>query len=380
MKNLQISALMLSGALLLTNCNNNEVTPELPFIDPAVAESYVGTQSPGDVWSWTLDKGQGHMTASWDHGTFDDLTDDYNIEGTFDVLPSGFLKVTITNVEPATPEIPTDGTAWFYALDIPGMVMVVKPEGSIKGDLISMVAAGDCDAVPGDYNYIITAPGNGASFDPVTEEAYGNVTITPSGNDFEIYGEKFSLDCVSNNCSVADQISGLPIATCVSGGGITISENGVTSAQGQFTNTGAMMMDFGYGNGGVLALKADHTSTKDVFVNNRYVGLSYSPENTEEQTMPVVVDFIKDDLGNVVGDGHVFADIETGSIDPEKAALIRINELSGGRVLGKTDFNGVQNDMAASFLANGNDQILIISSTSESNGNPPFILVLAKQN
>ena len=65
MKKLMINALILSSALMLVNCNENDVTPEVPFINPASAEVYVGTQSPGDVWNWTLDKSQGHMIASF---------------------------------------------------------------------------------------------------------------------------------------------------------------------------------------------------------------------------------------------------------------------------------------------------------------------------
>lgn len=380
MKNLLSNALMLSSALLLTNCNNNEVTPELPFIDPTVAEFYVGTQSPGDVWSWALDKGQGHMTASWDHGTFDDESDDISIEGTFDVLPSGFLKVTITKTEPVTSEIPTDGTAWFYAMEVPNMVMIIKPEGSIKGDLIAMVAEGDCAAVAGDYNYIITAPGNGETYDPVTEEAFGFVTLAQSGDAFEITGEKFSLDCISNVCSESGIITGLPKATCTSGGGVEIIEAGETRAQGQFANAGAMMLDFGYGNGGVLALKADNSATKEMLKDNSYVGLVYSPEENDNKTIPVVVNFAENNIGNMIGEATPYSDVETGALDTNNGALILVDNVSKGRVLGRMDFGGQQTDMAAALLVNGNDQILIISSTSVSNGTPPFIVVLAKQN
>src|SRR5690606_12964156 len=167
MKKSQLVLSIFAGVLLAacSNSGENEVQPK-PFVNLEVAEVYKGTQSPGDVWTWALDKEQGHMMATWDYGTFDDTSDDISIEGTFETLPSGFLKVTITKSVPESDEIPTDGSAWFYALEIPDMAMVIKPEGSIKGDIIAMVPQGDCASIPGTYNYIISAPGERSSYNP----------------------------------------------------------------------------------------------------------------------------------------------------------------------------------------------------------------------
>jgi hypothetical protein len=276
---------------------------------------YKGTQSPGDVWTWALDKEQGHMVASWDHGTFDDVTDDISIEGTFETLPSGFLKVTITNAEPASEEIPTDGTAWFYALEIPGMTMVIKPEGSIKGDIIAMVPQGECADIPGTYNYIISAPGSGSSYSPITEEAFGYLEVKEQGSEFELSGYKWSLDCVNGGaCTETGIINGIPMATCKGGGDVTITENGSTVASGQFTSGGTMMMDFGFGNGGAFALKANENATKDVLMNNTYIGVAYMPKNENDKTVPVKLSFIENDLGYMVGTGNPFSNIERKSV------------------------------------------------------------------
>jgi hypothetical protein len=178
---------VLSLGLLIGGCSEDAPNlQEKPFVNSKTAVVYKGTQAPGDVWVWALDKEQGHMTASWDHGTFDDVTDDISIEGTFTTLPSGFLKVTITAAEPVSEEIPTDGTAWFYAMEVPGMAMVIKPEGSIKGDIIAMVPQGDCADIPGKYNYIISAPGDQSDFDPITQEAFGYFQAAESGADFDL--------------------------------------------------------------------------------------------------------------------------------------------------------------------------------------------------
>jgi len=377
--------IVLSFGLWLGGCsdeNDQDPQPATPFVDPEIAEVYKGTQSPGDVWTWALDKDQGHMTASWDYGTFDDASDDINIEGTFITLPSGFLKVTITKAEPATDEIPTDGSAWFYALEIPGMAMVIKPEGTIKGDIIAMVPQGDCADVPGTYNYVISAPGERSDYDPITQEAFGYLEVTNSGSDFALTGYKWSLDCVNGgNCTDTGIINGIPMATCKGGGDVVITDGGETIASGQFTGGGTMMMDFGYGNGGAFALKASENATKSSLLNNDYLGIAYMPKNQNDQTVPVKLSFFENELGYMIGTGNPFTNVETGVVNNDEGAVVIVENVVNGRVYGTMNFDNDQDasSMGAALLVNGDDQILILTSYGEEDLNP-FILILAKQN
>ena len=375
---------MLLAGLWIAGCSNTEEASQpKPFVNLNVADVYKGTQSPGDVWTWSLDKEQKHMTASWDHGTFDNSADDVEIEGTFETLPSGFLKVTITKATPVSDEIETDGTAWFYALEIPGMALVVKPEGSIKGDIIAMVSQGECADIPGTYNYIISAPGNQDSYDPITSEAFGYLELTASGSGFDVSGYKFSLDCVNGGkCSETGIINGLPSGKCTDGGEVVVSENGNTVAQGQFTAGGVMMMDFGYGNGGVFALEAGASATKASLQNNTYTGIAYMPKNNDDdKTMAVKLQFIENNLGNMIGVGNPFSDIENNLLNLDEGAVVLVDNVINGRVTGTMNFDEDvdASGMAAALLVKGNDQILILTSYDEGYSNP-FILILAKQN
>jgi hypothetical protein len=376
---------VLSVALWMGSCsdeNEQPIEPAKPFVDLAAAKFYKGTQSPGDVWTWALDKEKGHMVAFWDYGTFDDTSDDISIEGTFVTLPSGFLKVTITKAVPASQEIPTDGTAWFYAMEIPGMAMVVKPEGSIKGDIIAMVPQGNCADIPGTYNYIVSAPGERNAYDPITQEAFGYLEVTNSGTDFALSGFKWSLDCVNGgNCTDTGLINGMPMATCKGGGDVVIKDGGKTVASGQFTNGGTMMMDFGYGNGGAFALKASGNATKASLMNNTYFGIAYMPKNENDKTTPVKLDFFENDLGNMIGTGYPYTNIENGTVSNDEGAVVIVEDVINGRVLGNMNFDN-DNDvssMGAALLVNGNDQILILTSYGEEDLSP-FILILAKKN
>lgn len=376
--------IVLSVALSLSGCSDeNEQSPApKPFVNPEAAELYKGTQSPGDVWTWALDKEQGHMTATWDVGTFDDTGDDITIEGTFITLPSGFLKVTITNSEPASDEIPVDGTAWFYALEVPGMAMIIKPEGSIKGDIIAMVPEGDCADIPGTYNYVISAPGERSSYDPITQEAFGYLEIANSGSNFALSGYKWSLDCVGGgNCTDTGIITGIPMATCKGGGDVVITDGGETIASGQFTGGGTMMMDFGFGNGGAFALKASENAMKSALLDNDYLGIAYMPKNQNDQTAPVKLSFFKNDLDHMIGTAHPYSNIETGILDNDNGVVVIVENVVNGRVFGTINFDNDNDEsaMGAALLVNGEDQILILTSYDEEDQNP-FILILAKQN
>lgn len=385
MKNPQLAYSILASFLLLAcssgNETENDVQPK-PFVNLEVAKVYKGTQSPGDVWIWALDKEQGHMLATWDYGTFDDTSDDISIEGTFETLPSGFLKVTITKSEPVSDEIPTDGTAWFYAMEIPGMAMIIKPEGSIKGDVIAMVPQGDCASIPGTYNYVISAPGVRSSYNPITQEAFGYLEVAQQGSEFALSGYKFSLDCVNGgNCTDTGIINGIPMATCTENGNVVITDGGKTVAEGQFTNAGAMMMDFGYGNGGVFALKAGSSATKQALNNNTYFGLAYMPKNNNDKTVPVKLSFFENDLGNMIGTGHPYTNIENDLVDNESGVVAIVEDVVNGRVFGTMNFDEDidSSEMAAALLVNGNEQILISTSYHEESKDP-FILILAKKN
>lgn len=341
---------------------------------------YKGTQSPGDVWDWTLNHDENTFTTVWDYGTFDDVTDDITIEGTYETLASGYLKCTINSVNPSHEEIPADGSAYFYAMQLPDVAMMVKPEGSIKGDLIATVAAGDCGDVVGEYNYILTAPGNGELYDPATEEAYGEVTIVDNGGgNFGISGNKYSLDCANEGaCTINSAITGLPTAVCSENGTVVISSNdNETEVVGQFTSAGVMMLDRGQGNGGVLAFQKSASYDFNDLVGAEMIGLAYLPHNNDEKTVPIKFTF--EDTGDaILGDGHMITDIYTGSLDPEGVTM-RVDGITEGLLDGDLTFdsNGLGTNFVAAMLESNGSKMLIVSSHDPEGS--PFILVLVEK-
>lgn len=359
--------------LLSIACTEEEDAVIEPVVD---ISTYRGTQSPGDVWEWQFDNINNRIIAIWDKGTFDDTTDDIRIEGSFQKFSSGFIRVDIDTVIPSTSEIPDDGTAFFYALEVSEMALMVKPEGSIKGDVIALVAEGECSAVPDSYNYIVTAPGN-PSFDPITEEAYGTITINTSGI---ISGMKQSLDCINGTCTVSGPINGLPEMNCSGNGQIEVKETAMTIAQGQFTNAGVMMMDFGLGEGGIFALKKDPSVSLNDLGNTIYNGIVYQPESMNDKTLPVRLNFITNTDGDIVGNGYLYTDVENDIVDIDENIEILLDTITSGLITGRiVHGDTTETAFAGALIVNGDQQIFVLSSTTNESGNPPFLLVLTKK-
>src|SRR5579862_1076431 len=79
--------------------------------------SYVGTQGPGDVWSWQL-------TGTTFTAT--NQTQGFHYTGTEATLPTGFLKLTVGTTD--DPNVTVGQSA--YALELPGTALVMKPAGA----------------------------------------------------------------------------------------------------------------------------------------------------------------------------------------------------------------------------------------------------------
>lgn len=93
-------------------------------------ETYQGS---GSQWTTELDTDNNTFTVSeTDSGLV--------VEGTFEQLDSGFLKLTVTSSSPG--DDPAPG-AQAYALNIPGTILLLKPIGA-ESNIISMVRTGSC--------------------------------------------------------------------------------------------------------------------------------------------------------------------------------------------------------------------------------------------
>jgi hypothetical protein len=167
-----MAGVVIIGCAQQTSTDSNIITPR------AGTYSYSGTQSPGDVWSWTI-------TSSHILGTNETSAGNYYYGGNYTAYASGFNKAVITETNDTS--VPTDGTFTAYFLEYPNTVLLVYP----GGNNIIVCAARAATAPPaGQYNYInIPWPGWTRA-----KHSYGTVEVTESGGSYTFDVCKYDLD------------------------------------------------------------------------------------------------------------------------------------------------------------------------------------------
>lgn len=200
---------------------------------PAVlTRQYVGTQEPGDLWSWSI-LTDGSWTARNDTLGFD-------YSGTWAPLASGFLELAIAaTTDPGT--TPGDRA---YALEVPDSVLVVKPAGSTDNVIIA-ARLGTCPASGSrTLNWVELTD---STWDETTDTAYGIADVTIAGAGWNVVNDRYLLD------GSADGTDTIPGLTC-SGGLIT--DPGAPGEVIVLAPTGLFITDSGPGAGGVMGMDA----------------------------------------------------------------------------------------------------------------------------
>ncbi len=247
------------AALTLAACGNNGDSSGNDNSNPA--RNYLGTQAPGDVWSWTI------TTDSEGTGTFnasnDTLGNTYS--GGVETLENGFLKLTvIATTDPAF--VPQ------YALEFPGTALVIKPAGT--GNAIVAVALGPCPRVSATYNWVDLFV---STWNPTTDQAYGVSVATVAGSTFNFSNTNYLLDGSSLGTSA---VTGF---TC-SGGILRNSTDPTDPTVIVATPSGAFIGDNGPGAGGIVGMRAPASNIdwNDVVLAGReYRGVYFEDGNTD---------------------------------------------------------------------------------------------------
>lgn len=176
-KKLTLSAVVFASILSLAMfCGCNVVSSGSA---PHGTTSYVGTQSPGDVWTWVL--GEGTFTASnEDEGV--------GYSGTFSTLSSGFIKCVVTSS--TDPAVSADGSAIFYMLEYPDTMLMVKP--NLSNDRLIVCASIATSAPPaGRFNWVKVPE---RAWDMTSSTSYGTGELVSSGGTFDVTLNKYKLD------------------------------------------------------------------------------------------------------------------------------------------------------------------------------------------
>jgi len=226
--------------------------------------TYYGTQSPGDFWTWTLNRGNGRFDAKNEVTT-------YTYTGSYVNLPNGFLKITITDT---TDPNSTAGDI-FYAYELPGTALMVKP-AYFDSKIIMAVARGNCPTNDTVYNWVVI-PDN--SWDRTVDRAYGTVATTVTGSDVSFEFNSYLVDGTPRPpTEYQDGICANGLILTTTGTSIAVSPSGT------------IMGDYGPNLGGFVGVEApaanvdiaDLTAQGREFRGARF--LNNHPDPNEEDT------------------------------------------------------------------------------------------------
>lgn len=194
-----------------------------------LSHSYLGTQAPGDVWSWQLEDGT--FTAT-------NQTLGFHYSGTKSTLSTGFMKLTVTSSD--DPNVTAGNSA--YALELPGTALVIKPAGDdTKSPIIATSLGTNPPGPQVSFNFVAVG---GANYNPVNDQAYGHVTFDVAGNAYSGTSHRWAID--------GTQLSDGPSNFTGNNGLMTDTNMGATGAM---TPSGVCALDYGPNAGGVIGVK-----------------------------------------------------------------------------------------------------------------------------
>jgi hypothetical protein len=172
-----------------------------PLDAGATVATYLGTQPPGDVWTWVLDHGAGTFSAG-------DLTTGYTYAGTLAqvtgtrIVGNGFTKLSIASTTDPAAAGWTKQEA--FAVEFPGVALLVSPPGPAAtgnngngyySKLIVASAVGTCPTAGGTFNTIVVPRSgweNQASVltvgQSITGPGYGTAVLGVSGGSYTVGG------------------------------------------------------------------------------------------------------------------------------------------------------------------------------------------------
>jgi hypothetical protein len=310
----------------------------------------LGTQSPGDVWTWTI--GESTFSAS-------NETSGYWYSGTYTTLSSGFLKLVYTSSN--DPGCPTDGTGIAYAMEVPNTALLVKPGTYAKVVLCAAKATTAPSA--GYYNWVIVPWTSWTTALP----AYGTVEVTKSNDLYTFYNRTYDLN---QNFVSYEVYTGFSFGN----GKLTKAGNNL---QVFMTPSGMYAGDQGTGVGGFFGAQKQVVSLSDV-ANKEYRGVlfKYYTSTGTGETQPIGATPHPTVSGAIKG--FDYSDIEQNTINPASIATLEFGSQNASGIVSGTlkEPNGTNNTFHMVISQINNKYVVLGISTS--NNLPYNFLVLEK--
>lgn len=309
----------LSFGLLLCGCGgaNSSSTNGL-------THNYLGTQAPGDVWSWQLTETT--FTAT-------NQTLGLHYSGAKSTLPTGFMKLQVTTTD--DPGVTAGQSA--YALELPGTALLIKPVGADEKPPIVASCLGSNPPGPQvKFNFVAIGK---VGFNALTDQAYGYTVLNVSGNSYTGPTHQWNI----NGTALADGTANL-----TGDNGLMTDLNGPGGAPvtGAMTPSGVCALDYGPNLGGVIGVKqpAANIDLADL-ASRHFKGFLINQGKTQ------CVDVTSNGNGTLHGQGYSLpTGVEDGTFDGGGGPTISFTgQPTPGAITVRLAFGNGFEDMAAAI-------------------------------
>jgi len=240
-----------------------------PLTTPSPSNSYVGTQSPGDMWQVSID----HTSNSFNAVDLTNLNAGSVLGSVVDQI--GFLELAQTNVSP--PFQP-----FGFALEIPGQALLLRP-GANTAALAALVS-GSCVNINGNVTFQFVALPD-QNWEVATDAAYGSVQVSASESSWNFSNfTRGTLDSSQTNATLATGTC----ATDAAGGLVTIPPTSPSTVSatlgvgpsGFFVADQFLSRASGMPSGAAGVIQPSTSANPTTVVGGSYLGFIYEPSVT----------------------------------------------------------------------------------------------------
>lgn len=378
--NTSVASINSSGLASASSVGSTTITASVSGINgstgmtvtAASTNSYVGTQSPGDLWLLSIDDSAKTFSATNQSASL-------TYSGTFTALPNGFYKTSITTSNDPNLPAGTNG----YALEVPGVALVISLGGSTDKPIAAIVP-GPCPTISSTgLNADLINLGH-STYDSTTSESYAAVSAMQSGSNYNFTVDSYLLDGTLRTASSGP----LPNSGTCTNGVITVpsvpdASGGTSNVTAVAAPNGLYVLDLGRnsvtnnGKGGAVGTTTNIDPTQlSTAMTANYLGFLFKRNSTPITTL---VGFGPGSGTSITGGTYVNQDSDP--FDAHGTTItINLPSVNGeGFLQGTvTDSNGAHRPFVA-MITNSGGQYFLFGITTDTSSTTPYAIVLAQQ-
>lgn len=334
-------------------------------ISPLAGNNYVGAQSPGDVWLFTLDDTGNTFIAQ-------NQTAGLSYAGTTTALPNGFLQTLITTSN--DPNLPVGSVG--YAVEVPNVAAMLALGGPTDKP-VGLVAQSPCPTLSGTTNVQLINLGK-STYDATQTESYASVIASQSSSNYNLSVNSYLLDGTLRTAHSGT----LPSGTC---NGNTITIPGVPTGNGPVTVTvapasnGLYVIDLGPGQGAAIGSQsfAVDAATVNAAMSAQYIGAVFTRNSSPITTF---VGFGPGSGTSISGGAFVNQESDPFSAHGSNLTINLTGVNASGFLQGTvSDTNtGLTHTPFVAMLTQNGGQFFLFGITTDTGASTPYVILLAQ--